>query len=117
MLSTLQRATVTCPLCDCMIPPAEADRHHLVRMSKGGRRKESLHRVSYRQVHELLTEGELAGQYGTVKALQLDPELQSFVAWVKTKLEDFFVRTPRARGCASAGDSLRPWAAALALCP
>ena len=52
-----------CPLCSRVIPPAQADRHHLVPKSKGGRQTEFLHRVCHRQVHALLTESELAGQY------------------------------------------------------
>jgi len=92
-LNTPQPATVTCPLCDRVIPPAQRDQHHLVPKSKGGRRTAFLHRVCHRQVHALLTESELARQYATVEALLQHPELQAFVAWVKTKPEDFFVRT------------------------
>lgn len=87
------RATVTCPLYDPVIPPAQADRHHLDPQSKGGRRTEFMHRVCHRQVHALLTESELAGQYATVEALLQHPELRAFLAWVKTGPEDFFVRT------------------------
>lgn len=96
-MNELQRVTVTCPLCDRVIPPAQADRHHLVPKSKGGRHTEFLHRVCHRQIHALLTESELARQYATVETLLQHPELQTFVAWVKTKPEDFFVRT---RQCA-----------------
>ena len=92
-MNTPPRAFVMCPLCDRMIPPAQADRHHLVPKSKGGRQTEFMHRVCHRQIHALLTEGELARQYATVEALLQHPELQAFVAWVKTKPEDFFVRT------------------------
>jgi hypothetical protein len=67
----------------------------LVPKSKGGRQTEFLHRVCHRQVHALLTESELAGQYATVEALLQHPELQAFVAWVKTKPDDFFVRTSK----------------------
>ena len=92
-MNTPQPAAVTCPLCDRVIPPAQRDQHHLVPKSKGGRRTAFLHRVCHRQVHALLTESELARQYATVEALLQHPELQAFVAWVKTKPEDFFVRT------------------------
>lgn len=61
--------------------------------SKGGHRTEYMHRVCHRQVHALLTESELAGQYATVEAVLQHPEVQAFVAWVKTKPEEFFVRT------------------------
>ena len=86
-------AAVTCPLCERLIPPSQRDEHHLVPKSKGGRQTQFLHRVCHRQVHALLTETELARQYATVDALLQHPELQTFVAWVKTKPDDFFVRT------------------------
>lgn len=85
--------TLTCPLCERVIPPAQADRHHLVPKSKGGRHTEFLHRVCHRQIHALLTESELAGRYATVQDLLQHAELQAFVTWVKTKPENFFVRT------------------------
>lgn len=84
---------VVCPLCEREIPPAQRDLHHLVPKSKGGRHTEYLHRVCHRQIHALLTETELARQYATVEALLQHPELQAFVAWVKTKPADFFVPT------------------------
>ena len=84
---------VVCPLCDRVIPPAQRDLHHLVPKSKGGRQTEILHRICHRQVHALLTETELARRYATVEALLQHPGLQAFVAWVKTKPEDFFVPT------------------------
>ena len=86
-------AEVICPLCERAIPPAQRDAHHLVPKSKGGRQTEFLHRICHRQVHALLTETELARQYATVDALLAHPELQAFVAWVKTKPDDFFVST------------------------
>jgi hypothetical protein len=82
-----------CPLCDRVIPKSQRDAHHLVPKSKGGRQTEYLHRVCHRQIHALLTETELARQYATVDALLAHPEMQAFVAWVKTKPDDFFVRT------------------------
>jgi hypothetical protein len=85
--------SVICPLCDRAIPKSQRDAHHLVPKSKGGRQTEFLHRVCHRQIHALLSETELAKQYATVEALLAHPELKTFVAWVKTKPEDFFVRT------------------------
>ena len=82
-----------CPLCDRCIPPAQRDWHHLVPKSKGGRTTQALHRVCHRQIHALITEAELARRYATVEALLQHPGLKSFVAWVKTKPDDFFVRT------------------------
>jgi 5-methylcytosine-specific restriction endonuclease McrA len=92
-VTTLLSDAVTCPLCDRVIPKSQRDAHHLVPKSKGGRQTEFLHRVCHRQIHALLTETELARQYATVEALLAHPELKTFVAWVKKKPEDFFVRT------------------------
>ena len=86
---------LVCPLCERPIPPAQRDAHHLVPKSKGGRQTEFLHRVCHRQIHALLTETELARQYASVDALLAHPELQAFVAWVKSKPADFFVRTSK----------------------
>jgi hypothetical protein len=92
-VTSLQPNAVICPLCDRQIPKSQRDAHHLVPKSKGGRQTEFLHRVCHRQIHALLTETELAKQYATVEALLAHPELKTFVAWVKSKPEDFFVRT------------------------
>jgi hypothetical protein len=92
-VTTLLPDAVTCPLCDRAIPKSQRDAHHLVPKSKGGRQTEFLHRVCHRQIHALLSETELAKQYATVEALLAHPELKTFVAWVKSKPEDFFVRT------------------------
>lgn len=86
-------ATPICPLCDRAIPPSQRDWHHLVPKSKGGRETACLHRVCHRQVHALFSETELARQFATANALRQHPEMQAFVAWVRTKPDDFFVRT------------------------
>lgn len=86
-------AEPVCPLCERPIPAAQRDAHHLVPKSKGGRHTEFLHRICHRQIHALLTETELARHYATVEALLQHPELQAFITWVKTKPDDFFVRT------------------------
>jgi hypothetical protein len=92
-VTTLQTLAVICPLCDRMIPKSQRDAHHLVPKSKGGRQTEFLHRVCHRQIHALLSETELAKQYATVEALLAHAEMKIFVAWVKGKPDDFFVRT------------------------
>lgn len=94
-MNTSPAATVICPLCGRGIPPAQRDAHHLVPKSKGGRQTALLHRVCHRQIHAVLTETELARQYATVEALREHPTLKVFVAWVKTKPDDFFVHTAK----------------------
>lgn len=82
-----------CPLCGRAIPPDQRDAHHLVPRSKGGRHTIDLHRICHRQIHAVLTETELARSYHSVEQLQAHPALRSFVDWVRTKPDDFFVRT------------------------
>jgi len=91
------RDMLVCPLCEREIPPSQRDAHHLIPKSKGGRYTEFLHRVCHRQVHALFKEAELARQYATVEDLLAHSEIQTFVAWVRTKPDDFFVNT---RKCA-----------------
>jgi hypothetical protein len=55
-----------------------------------------MHRICHRQVHALFTETELARQFNSAAALLEHVEIQKFVAWVKTKPDDFFERTRRA---------------------
>ena len=82
-----------CPLCGRAIPAAQRDAHHLVPKSKGGRETLFLHRICHRQVHAVLSETELARTYHTAEALLSHPEVARFVAWVKTKPNDFMERT------------------------
>lgn len=86
-------AGADCPLCGRPIPAGQRDAHHLVPKSKGGRDTVDLHRICHRQIHAVLTETELARGYHSVEQLLGHPALQSFVAWVRTKPDDFFVRT------------------------
>jgi len=86
-------ASPECPLCGRAIPPQQRDAHHLVPKSKGGRHTIDLHRICHRQIHAVLTETELARHYHSVEQLLAHPALRSFVDWVRTKPDDFFVRT------------------------
>ncbi len=86
-----------CPLCNRPIPDSEKDAHHLVPKSKGGRRTQYLHRVCHRQIHALLTETELAKTYNHVEALLAHPGIARFVAWVKTKPDNFYERTRKSQ--------------------
>lgn len=81
-----------CPLCNRPIPKAQQDAHHFIPKSRGGKQTEVLHRICHRQIHALFTETELARHYNTVEALLAHPEMASFVAWVKTKPDDFYER-------------------------
>ena len=88
---------LVCPLCDRKIPPSQRDAHHLVPKSKGGRDTEYLHRICHRQIHALFTETELARQFNSVEALLAHPDMANYVAWVKTKPNDFMERTRKSQ--------------------
>ena len=63
-----------------------------------------MHRICHRQIHALFTEAELAKRYCTAAALLGHPEVQTFVEWVKTKPNDFYVSprmSSRRRQCSS----------------
>ena len=84
---------VACPLCDREILPIQRDAHHLIPKSKGGRKTRFLHRICHRQIHALFTESELASKYNSVDQLLTHPEIEKFVAWIKTKPNHFNERT------------------------
>ena len=86
-----------CPLCERKIPPSQRDAHHLVPKSKGGKNTEYLHRICHRQIHALFTETELARQFNSVEALLAHPDIALFVAWVKTKPDEFMERTRKSQ--------------------
>ncbi|BDT71928.1 hypothetical protein os4_14560 [Comamonadaceae bacterium OS-4] len=90
-------ADLVCPLCERKIPPSQRDAHHLIPKSKGGRHTEYLHRICHRQIHALLTETELARQFNSVDALLTHADVALFVAWVKTKPDDFMERTRKSQ--------------------
>lgn len=86
-----------CPLCERKIPHSLRDAHHLIPKSKGGRQTEYLHRICHRQIHALFTVTELARQFDSVDALLAHPDILLFVAWVKTKPDDFMERTRKSQ--------------------
>jgi len=88
---------LVCPLCERKIPLSQRDAHHLVPKSKGGKHTENLHRICHRQIHALFTETELARHFNSVDALLAHPDIAMFVAWVKTKPEDFMERTRKSQ--------------------
>jgi 5-methylcytosine-specific restriction endonuclease McrA len=98
-----QAEVLICPLCNRPIPDSEKDAHHLVPKSKGGRETQYLHRVCHRQIHALLTETELAKTYNHIEALLAHPGIARFVAWVKSKPDNFYERTRKSQRISGAG--------------
>ncbi|HEU4460148.1 MAG TPA: HNH endonuclease signature motif containing protein [Methylibium sp.] len=84
-----------CPLCSRPIPASQRDAHHLIPKSHGGTQTAWLHRICHRQIHALFTEAELARSFHHVEALRAHPDIARFVAWVRTKPDDFHERTRR----------------------
>ncbi len=90
-----------CALCHRPIPPqARSSLHHLTPKLKGGARRGTvrLHQVCHSAIHARYTEAEIARRLADPAALRDDPELARFVAWVRTKPDDFHAPTRRARG-------------------
>lgn len=63
------RSEPLCPLCARPIPASEADEHHMVPRSQGGKATRTLHWVCHRYLHATFTEKELAQHYATPEAL------------------------------------------------
>ena len=91
---------IVCPLCERPIPPgAKSSLHHLVPKLKGGTHQGTvrLHQICHSAIHARYSEGEIARRLADVDSLREDPELARFVAWVRSKPNDFHARTRRAR--------------------
>ena len=90
-----------CVLCGRNIPPqARSSKHHLVPRLKGGTHLGTvrLHQVCHSAIHARYTEAEIARHLADPAALRDDPELARFVAWVRTKPDDFHAPTRASRG-------------------
>lgn len=90
-----QSARLICPICEREIPDAQKDAHHLVPKSKGGRATEYLHRICHRHIHALFSEVELAREWNTAEVLRTHPQMQKFIAWVRTKPPGFYERVAK----------------------
>ncbi len=96
-----QEEPAHCVLCGRAIPPgAKSSRHHLVPRLKGGTHLGTvrLHQICHSAIHARYTEAEIARRLADPAALRDDPELARFVAWVRTKPDDFHAPTRAARG-------------------
>ncbi len=94
-----------CALCDRPIPPqARASRHHLTPRLKGGAKLGTvlLHQICHSAVHARFSEAELARRYSNAEALKTAPELAEFLAWLRTKPDDFHAPTKATRSRATA---------------
>ena len=90
------KADPICPLCDRPIPPgATSSRHHLVPKLKGGARHGTvqLHQICHSAIHARFSEAEIARRLPDIDSLKGDPALAGFLAWVRTKPDDFHAPT------------------------
>jgi 5-methylcytosine-specific restriction endonuclease McrA len=78
-----------CGLCGREIPKHLVQAHHMIPKSKGGKQTQLLHSICHRQIHALFTENELATKFNTLEALLQNPDILSFVNWIKNKPIDF----------------------------
>ncbi|WP_041527080.1 HNH endonuclease family protein [Paracoccus aminophilus] len=84
-----------CPLCAREIPAGTPQsRHHLIPKLRGGKGGETvlLHHICHKTIHATFSETELARRYNTIAALQADPRIARFVAWIAKRPPGFHGR-------------------------
>jgi 5-methylcytosine-specific restriction endonuclease McrA len=87
-----------CPLCGRkLVSGSSVNQHHLVPRSRNGRDTIVLHRICHAAIHAALSEKELERQYNTMERLREHPQLSRFIAGVRGKPPEFWVRTRRLR--------------------
>ncbi len=94
-----RESPLCCALCGRAIPQqARSSLHHLTPKLKGGTHGGTvrLHQICHSAIHARYTEAEIARRLAAPAALREDPELARFVAWVRTKPDDFHAPTRRA---------------------
>ena len=94
------RQPVICPLCERPIPSgSKSSLHHLTPKLKGGARDGTvrLHQICHSAIHARFSEAEIARRLADVEALRTDPEMAQFLAWVRTKPDDFHAATRMTR--------------------
>ena len=71
------------------------DEHHLIPKAKGGKYTEKvrLHRICHEKIHSIWTEGELANVYNNVESILTNPDMISFIKWIRKKPPEFYVKT------------------------
>lgn len=82
-----------CPLCGRPLGTVNIDRHHLVPKSMKGKEQFPIHKICHRKIHATFSERELLRAYHSWPALQADPDIQAFIAWVAKKPPAFYTRT------------------------
>ncbi|MFQ3536028.1 MAG: HNH endonuclease [Aggregatilineales bacterium] len=86
--------SLTCALCGRQV--SRLSRHHLVPKSEGGTETVGLCSPCHATLHKFFTNRTLARQKYTLEALQQDPDIQRYLAWVR-KQPDRLIRVRRKR--------------------
>ena len=82
-----------CPLCGRPLGTENIDRHHLVPRTFKGKERFPVHKICHRKIHATFSERELLRTYHTWAALQGNPDIGAFIAWVAHKPPAFYTRT------------------------
>jgi 5-methylcytosine-specific restriction enzyme A len=72
---------IACELCGRHV--GRVTRHHLKPRSHGGTSTALLCPPCHRQLHALFTNHTLAEQLDSLESLKADPEVQSYLAWIR----------------------------------
>ncbi|MCE7949354.1 MAG: HNH endonuclease [Chloroflexi bacterium CFX4] len=70
-----------CALCERRV--SRVSRHHLVPKSEGGTETVDLCSPCHATLHKFFTNRTLARQKYTIAALQQDPDIQRYLAWIR----------------------------------
>jgi hypothetical protein len=81
--TTLQPST--CALCQREV--SAVTRHHLIPKSEGGRETVDLCAACHKTLHAFFTNRTLSAELATIEALRREPELQSYLRWVRKQAD------------------------------
>lgn len=79
------KTTFLCPVCERECGLSEASRHHVLPKSQGGREIKIVCVECHRQIHALFGVKELARKYSTLETLMAEPEMQTWIAWIRKR--------------------------------
>ena len=74
-----------CPVCGRECGLSEASRHHVLPKSQGGREIEIVCVECHQQIHALFGVKELARKFDTLDKLVAEPEMQTWIAWIRKR--------------------------------
>lgn len=90
--SSVSRPEDPCGLCNRPLGELRVQWHHLIPKTFKGKVLVPLHQICHQKIHTTFTERELLNWYHTFERLLDHLEIQKFVAWVKKKPLEFYVK-------------------------